>query len=779
MDDSSPHTFPWIVVVPTRTLALVLPLLLWGVLAPPGAAAQVGQLAASAQPVGGERVLIEGREAPLESLMVTRDNKGGATIRALRLKQPLRLDGRLDDEIYSRVSPAGDFIQQLPREGQPATEPTEVWVFFDSDNVYVAARCFDSRPERLIANELRRDNRNVFSLNDNLTVVFDTFLDRRNGFFFQTNPVGALRDQAITDGNQNESWNAVWNVKAARDERGYTVEMMIPFKSLRYRTGSDQVWGINVRRIVKWKNEVSNLTLVPASYTSAGVTQMSRAAALVGIEPPAPALNLDIKPYVLTTSTTDLTARLPVRNDVKPSVGFDAKYGLTKGLTADVTVNTDFAQVEEDLQQVNLTRFNLLFPEKRDFFLEGAGIFEFGGQANQNGSDVPILFFSRRIGLSGSRAVPVLGGGRVTGKAGPFDIGVLGVRTGESESANAPGTTFSAVRLRRDVLRRSSVGFVGTGRWPGQGGVDRNATFGADASFRFFTNVEAGGYWARSSSPGRHGDDASYRARFSYGGDRYGVNVDHLTVERNFNPELGFLRRADFSASTVGARVSPRLRRSRLVRRLNWNGELEYVTDGARSAFEDRTISGAFGVEFHSSDQISVSVATHREVLPSAFAIAPGVLLPAATYSSDTVSASYTLGQQRALSGTVTASRGSFYGGTRTTASYNGRMSVSARLAFEPTITLNWVDLPYGRFTTRLGGTRLVVSPTPRLGFSALTQFNAGTHALTISARMRWEYIPGSELFVVYSDGRDTARRGFPDVLNRSVAVKVTRLMRW
>ena len=732
----------------------LLPFVLWGCLVPSLASGQEGGL-------------------------VTRDNKGGATIRAIRLSEPLRIDGRLDDQVYGRVAPVDGFIQQLPREGQPATEPTEVWVLFDADNVYIAARCLDSHPERLVANELRRDSRNVFSLNDNLTVVFDTFLDRRNGFFFQTNPIGAVRDQAITDGNQNESWNTVWDVKAVQDTRGYTVEMRIPFKSLRYRTGSEQIWGINIRRIVKWKNEVSNLTLVPASYTSAGVTQMATAATLVGIEPPAPALNLDFKPYALTTSTTDLAARAPIRNDIKPSVGFDAKYGLTKGLTADLTVNTDFAQVEEDLQQVNLTRFNLLFPEKRDFFLEGAGIFEFGGQANQSGSDVPILFFSRQIGLSGNRAVPVRGGGRLTGKAGHFDIGALGVRTADSEAANSPGTTFSAIRVRRDVLRRSSIGLIATGRWPGFGGGDSNSTLGADASFRLFTNVEAGGYWARSATAGRSGDDSSYRARFSYGGDRYGMNVDHLTVERNFNPEVGFLRRSDFSASTIGARFSPRLRRSRLIRRLSWNGELKYVTNGSRTAFEDRTLSGSFGIEFHSSDQISVSVDHRREVLPAAFTISPGISLPAAAYAYHSMSASYTLGQQRALSGTVNASRGSFYDGTRTAASYSGRLSLSARLAVEPTVTLNWVDLPGGRFTTRLGGTRLVVSPTPRLGFSGLVQFNAGTHALTASARMRWEYVPGSELFVVYSDGRDTARRGFPDLLNRSIAVKATRLMRW
>lgn len=700
-------------------------------------------------------------------------------MRATRIEAPLRLDGRLDEAVYREVAPTSGFIQQLPREGVPATEATHVWVFFDRNNVYVAARCFDSRPDRLIANELRRDNRNVFSLNDNLTVVLDTFHDRRNGFFFQTNPIGAVRDQAITDGGQNESWNTVWDVKAARDERGYTVEMMIPFKSLRYRSGSDQIWGINFRRVVKWKNEVSNLTLVPASYSAAGITQMARAATLTGIEPPPPAVNLDVKPYLLATSTLDRTARTPIRETLSPSVGMDAKYGITKGLTADLTINTDFAQVEEDLQQVNLTRFNLLFPEKRDFFLEGAGMFEFGGQSSQSSSDVPIVFFSRRIGLSGTQAVPVRVGGRVTGKAGAFDVGGLLVRTQDDADARAPATTFSAVRLRRDVLRRSNVGLIATGRWPGVSGADAGATVGADANLRLLTNIEAGGYWARTVSTGQAKETGSYRGRFAYSGDRYGATADYLVVQAGFTPEVGFMRRSDFSSSTIGARFSPRLRRHRLIRRLNWNGELEYVTNAARTTFEDRTLSGTFAVEFHSSDQISVGLATRHEVLPAPFAIAPRVIVPARSFASETLSASYTLGQQRPLSGTVSASRGSLYDGMRTGLSYSGRLSVSPRLASEPTVTLNWVDLPNGRFTTRLVGTRLVVSPTPRLGLSALMQFNAGTHALTSSVRMRWEYVPGSELFVVYSDGRDTARRGYPDLLNRSIAVKGTRLLRF
>jgi hypothetical protein len=340
-------------------------------------------------------------------------------------------------------------------------------------------------------------------------------------------------------------------------------------------------------------------------------------------------------------------------------------------------------------------------------------------------------------------------------------------------------TTFSAIRLRRDILRRSSVGLIATGRWPAVSGLDENATAGVDADLRFFQNVQTNLYWARTSSPGLRGDDASYRGRFNYAGDRYGFEVDRVVVGSNFNPEVGFVRRTDFALNTLSARFSPRLRPGRLARRLTWQGDLEYLSDAGGDVLEDRSLSGQFGVEFNSSDEVVVTLARQYERLPDDFAISPGVVVPAGGYTYETLRATYTLAQQRKLSGNLSASHGSFYGGTRTSASYSGRIGFSPNVGLEPNVTLNWVRLPFGDFTARLVGLRFSVAPTARLGFSALTQFNPGSHSLTSSARMRWEYTPGSELFVVYSDGRDTAAGDFPLLLNRSIAVKATRLLRF
>ncbi len=329
-------------------------------------------------------LLIDGPPAPLAPEVVTRDPGGRATLRAVRLSEALAVDGRLEERVYQEVPSVTGFLQQEPREGEPETEKTEVWVFFDGTSVYFSARLWDSHPERMIANEMRRDNRGIFN-NENFGVILDTFYDRRNGFFFQTNPLGALWDGQVTDeGDTNSDWNTVWHVKSARFPEGWTVEMAIPFKSLRYRQGDTQVWGINFRRIVKWKNEWDYLTPIAAAFGRDGMQRLSAAATLVGIETPERSVNLELKPYATGEVLTDRTIDPTVENDLDSDFGFDAKYGVTKSLTFDFTYHTDFAQVEDDEAQVNLTRFDLFFPEKREFFLEGQGIFNFASPEHES-----------------------------------------------------------------------------------------------------------------------------------------------------------------------------------------------------------------------------------------------------------------------------------------------------------------------------------------------------------------------------------------------------------
>src|SRR5262245_130205 len=753
---------------PLRSLPLIL--LLAGVATPLPAIAQ-------------DESPIDGPPAPVGNEVVARDAAGRVTIRAVHLTEPLVIDGLLEDPIYSRVPAIGDFVQQEPHEGEPATERTELWIFFDATNLYITVRCLDDQPERIIANEMRRDSNNIFQ-NDNVQLVIDTFYDRRSGVLFQTNALGALSDQEVSDErNFNRDWNTVWDVKAARTDEGWNAEFVIPFKSLRYRASGAQTWGFNIQRRIPWKNERSYLTAVPASYGGRGIYKMSSAATLVGLEVPPQGRNLELKPYGISAVTTNRQSTPAVSNDLTGDAGFDVKYGLTKGLTADFTYNTDFAQVEEDEQQVNLTRFSLFFPEKREFFLEGQGIFNFGPPTRENQSFggastlMPLIFFSRRIGLSESQEVPILAGGRVTGRAGRNAVGLLNIETKASERAGAPATNFSVVRVRRDFLRRSAIGLIATNRGPTVSGNDSNQVVGVDAALAFYENVTFNSYYARSRTPARRGDASSYMAQFAYAADRYGVNFEHLSVGDAFNPEIGFLRRESFRRSYAQGRFSPRPRASRSVRKVSAEGSIDYITD-LHGRLESREAQASTRMEFNGGGFWSTDYTRNYELLKAPFEISKGVIILPGGYNFHDIRSEYYLGPER-VSGRIFGSRGTFYDGTRSEIGFNGRVDMTSQFSIEPRVTLDWINLVAGRFTTRLVGSRVNFTMTTRMAFSALIQYNSTNSTLLTNARFRWEYKPGSDLFVVYSDGRDTLRAGFPTLQNRAFVVKMTRLFRF
>lgn len=719
--------------------------------------------------------------APLP--VYSRDADGHITVRVVRLPEPLTIDGRLDENAYREIPHLGPFVQQDPDEGAPATEQTDAWVFFDDRNIYVTVRCWDSQPERIVANELRRDHINIFQ-NDSVTVTFDTFHDRRTGAFFQTNPLGGLRDQEVIDErNGNVEWNAIWDVKSRRFEQGWMAEFVIPFKSLRYPSGGPQTWGMNIRRVLRWKNETSFLSLVPKSFGSSAAFRMVSSATLVGLEVPEGRPPLELKPYGITGFTDTRESQHTVVRDGLGDVGLDFKYGLTKGLTADFTYNTDFAQVEADDQQINLTRFSLFFPEKRDFFLEGGGIFEFGPRGGISGaapSLVPILFFSRRVGLNEGRQVPIVAGGRVTGKAGAYAIGAMQIRTDNEPAANAAATDFSIVRVRRDILRQSTIGVMATNRSPQVAGTGTNQVVGADAVLSFYENVAVNTYYARSRAPGERRDQASYMGQFAYAADRYGLNVEHLHVGDGFNPEIGFLRRDRFRRTYGQARFSPRPANSRFARKYSYEGSLDYITD-TNNLLESRRRQGAFGIDFNSGDGFGAGYSESYELLRDPFSIATGVTIAPGGYHFREVSSGYSLGPQRRIPGTFSVSRGSFYDGNRTQARYNGRMELTPRLAIEPRVSVNWVRLPAGDFTATLLSARPTYAFNAHTALSALLQYSSASNTLSSNIRFRWEYQPGSDLFVVYSDNRDTetVRPATPSLRDRSIAVKLTRLLRF
>lgn len=735
-----------------------------------------------------------GPAPPVPPATINRDAAGRATLRAVRLATPLRIDGRLDEEVYASVPAMSDFIQNDPKEGAPATEKTDVWIFYDRDNVYVVARCWETHPERIIANEMRHDSLSILQ-NDLFGFGFDTFYDRRNPIIFDISVAGGFIDGAVTNERAvNTDWNPIWKVKTGRFEGGWALEAALPFKSIRYKTAASQVWGFQARRVNKWKNEVSFLTPIPASVGAAGHFRASLAATLVGIEAPTGSKNLEIKPYVTSNVTTDTTARPAIRNDPGGDVGVDVKYGVTQSLTADFTYNTDFAQVEADEQQVNLTRFNLFFPEKREFFLENSGTFTFGGStrasnprpaaAASNSSfssqtDIPILFYSRQIGLAEGREVPVQGGARLTGRVGRFTIGLLDVQAGDQPATRTRATNFSVLRVKRDILRSSSVGVMFTGRSLTPRGVGGNQAYGVDGSFSFKADLVVNTYWARTHTEGAFGDGTSYRAQFDYTGDRYGLQAEHLLVDPRFDPQVGFVQRRDMRKNYAQFRFSPRTKASKRVRRYSLTGSFKNI-DNTTGRLETRTTDAQFESQFHNSDRFFFGYSDNREFLPVPFGIATGVTLPVGAYGFGSGRVGYSFGRQRTLSGDLSVDRGTFYSGHKTTYSASpARVNIGSQTSIEPSVSVNRIDLAQGSFTTTILGTRASFTMTPLMFVSAFLQYNSGSNTVATNVRFRWEYQPGSELFLVYNEQRDTLTPSFPGLTNRAFIVKFNRLFRF
>ena len=728
-------------------------------------------------------VLLDGPPPPVPPQVIARDSSGRVTLRAVRLTAPLSIDGRLDEPVYMDAPSVSDFVQNDPAEGEPASEKTDVWLFFDNENIYVVARCWESQPDRLRATEMRRDNTRIVR-DDNFAWLFDTFYDRRNGYIFEVSAVGGRLDGQVTNESQlSTDWNPVWDVSVSTFEGGWAMEAALPFKSLRYRPGPVQVWGFQARRTNQWKNETSYLTPLSAAQGRRGHFRASLAATMVGLEVPRGSRTFEIKPYAISDVTTDLGSSPRVSNAVGGDVGLDIKYGITQNLTADFTLNSDFAQVEADEQQVNLTRFSLFFPEKREFFLENQGIFGFGGVATSGrqagASGAPVLFYSRRIGLNEGRAVPILGGGRLTGRVGGFSLGFLNIQSDDDIASAAHQTNFTVARIKRDLLRRSSIGAILTRRSVREQGTGSNEAYGVDGTFGFFDDLTINTHWARTRTDGLTADDISYRAQLDYAGDAYGVQLEHLLVGANFNPEVGFVRRHDMRRSFGEFRFSPRPLSVKAIRKFSWTGSFNHIENGT-GQLETREWDGEFGVELENSDLFVAGYAQTYEFLPRPFQIANDVVLPVGGYHFETGRVGYNFGSQRTLSGNVLVESGDFFDGRKTAISVSrGRITITPQISVEPIYAVNWVDLTAGSFTTHLVGTRATYTVTPLMFTSALIQYNSSLDTVSANVRFRWEYQPGSELFVVFNEERDTTNRHFPMLSNRAFIVKINRLFRF
>ena len=692
---------------------------------------------------------------------------------AVPVSEAPRLDGVLDEPLWKDAPLFDRFLQQVPDEGKPATERTEVRIVYTRDNLYFGVTVFYSDPQKIIADELRRDSPGRMHVRDDtFSIILDTFHDHRNGYLFTFNALGARDDWACTDEGRhwNRYWDPVWDVATRVGPEGWSAEVEIPFKSLRY-SGEDVEWGINFRRVVLHKNEWTYATAIPASYSTAGIGKLSSAGVLEGLDGITVSRNLEFKPFVTAAaveSRAEVTGDVPTRDAFQP--GIDIKYGFTPNVNLDLTVNTDFSDVEVDQQQINLTRFGLFFPEKRDFFQEGRGIFDFGVR---RGSYRVLPFFSRRIGLEDGRPVPIRGGARLTGKMGHYSVGFLGMRT--KDVSLYPATSFSVLRLKRDVFQRSSVGVLFTDRRPtGPVNSSANQVAGLDANFAFFSKSKVDLFWARSSQDTPGTSPTSYRAHLLLESDLLGLETDWMRVGDTFRPEVGFVQRDDMDRRFLRLQVSPRPGQMG-IRKVYFRSSLDYVQN-LRGLLETRHLATDVEVEFDSADVLSFAWLRSYEALERPFRVV-GLEIAPGEYRFDHWNTCFVSAQHRKVSATVDLRGGGFFDGSRRDLSAATLLKVNRHLFLDLDYSTSDIRVLAGDLRTHLVALRSSVALNTRLFGAALVQWNSVSREFGVNVRLRYMYRPGSDFYIVFNE-RMTQPGGVWFLNERSFIVKWTYLFR-
>jgi len=671
------------------------------------------------------------------------------TLRAHRITTPVRVDGVLDDPAWQQAEAISDFVQQDPHVNEPASERTEVRVLVDHEAMYFGFVCHDSDPRGVIARELRRDN--PFDGDDHVEILLDTFHDHRNAFHFAVNPLGTQYDALITDEGHdiNAEWNERWWSQTRMTADGWTAEIKIPLTTL--RSGRDlDTFGVNFKRYMRRKNESAHWTGWSRDYP---FLQVSQAGHLTGVEQVETGLTLRVKPYVLG-GVRDLAAN--GASDVKPlrDVGLETvRFSVTPGLTAELTANTDFAQTEVDDAVVNLTRFPIFFPEKREFFLERAGIFEFGfsGRRGARGAQERNLqmFFSRRIGLTEDRVpVPVRGGAKLVGHAAGLDIGLLDVQTGRFGAT--PGSNYLVFRGKRNVLARSNIGVFVSNRQATS--ADYNRVVGGDANLTLFKNTDIQAFLAKSMSspgPGVTGNDYAGRAKYNWFTDLHEIFVEHLYVGPEFKHDVGFVRRTGVQRSDAAYIWQPRPTLAH-VRNFVIRNELVYVTDIHRTLINREQIS-QWTTRFQSDDATRVNTTHTFDRVERAFEIAKGIVVPAGDYGFRDTWAEYEGSAKRTLAGRIRYGAGDFYGGHRQYVQLAPAFRPMPLVSVEASYEYNDVTLPQGAFTTHVVNGRMNFNVSNKWLTTTLAQYDSASERRTLFFRLNYIFRPGDNVFFVFN----------------------------
>ena len=698
------------------------------------------------------------------------------TMRATRISTPIESDGTLDEAAWQLAEPIDTFVQAKPEIGYPASERTEVRVIYDDKNIYVGAICFDSEARKAVTTTLEQDFDSPNS--DNFGVTLDTFHDRRNAYFFQVNPRGALKDAQVFDDSryENIAWEGVTEQKTTMLEDRWIVELKIPFTTLRFDPSStDPAWGINFLRRIRRKNE--DALWAPLDRRDF-VHRMSKAGTLLGLEGLRKGRNLQIKPFAMASNTTGSLRPSNVKAG-KADAGVDLKYGVTSSMTLDLTYRTDFSQIEVDQEQVNLSRFSLFFPEKRDFFMENAGVFQFGDvgeRALRSGAGPRdfTLFHSRRIGLTDSgKPIDIVGGGRLTGSAGPFQLGVLNMQTEDGPGGEA-AENFSVLRLRRALPSASDVGvmFIDSQKTGDGSGLDYSRSYGFDLNVRPRRNMIVQSYLSATDQPGATGNKTAGRLTVGFRDNLWDTSAFVKQVGDGFDPRVGFVTRKDMRQSYVTFGAHPRPQ-TRLVDEVNPYVEYDYITN-LQSVLETRTGTLGFDTLFSDGSRLFFEHRDNFERIETPFTVS-GETVEVGEYHFREESISYQSSAGRPLSARTTFTTGGYYGGDKTSLNVGALWRANPQLLFDLSVNRNNITLNDQAFTADVYGARIRGALSTRFFTNAFFQYNAAAHQSVVNIRVDFMHSPLSDLFVAYTERRNTEGAG--DVLERVFSVKLTKML--
>lgn len=700
----------------------------------------------------------------------------------VRVTTPPRIDGRLDDAVWQSAHPIGELTQIEPHEGGPPSEASDIRLLYDDDQLYIGVRCYDREPGLLVNTTRTRDA--LLEVDDRVELVIDTFHDRRNAFFFQINCGGSKGDALVTDNgkNFNKPWDGIWDGVARIDDQGWAAEFALPFKTLNFAPG-ETTWGFNISRFIGRKREEARWSGARRDFS---LFQIYHAGELRGLEGMRQGIGLDVVPFFVSHWRNERSGDEGGDETLVGEPGLDAFYKILPSLTLSLTVNTDFAETEVDQRRVNLTRFPLFFPERRDFFLQDAGQFAFG-----DGDTALLPFFSRRIGLAEGQEIPILAGAKVTGRADDYNVGLLDVQTDDADldtasgSVELDGRNLFAGRVSRNVGEQSTIGAIATAGNPD--GDQDNRVYGLDASFRTSEfrgdkNLNATVFWLTSEtddSPTEDlssGEDQAYGATLRSPNDLWSWSLGFLEIQEDFRAKLGFVPRDDIRRYSGELGYRPRPEWSG-VRQLEFGLFGEVFTDTGGELETWTAIAQPLGVEWESGEDVELSVQRVHDELFEDFEIDEGVVIPVGEYDYTRLSLDFESAQQRDLSVAVGLEGGEFFDGDRTDASIGLVWHPGPLFNGEVSYERNDVSLDDGSFDRNLALVRANFSFSPELSWNNLVQWDDESDTIGVNSLLRWIPVPHQEVFLVLNETLES--EGSTTPLFQELSFKVTYALRF